>query len=269
METFWDKKAREIDESWAKVLTAHIPPVYKVVVLGHDDIKEAGLIRQFCTAGLSEVCDPFERVFRRTTSSDSQKCMIDLGEGESPNPNNAAEFAQWARSADGLFLVYNIASNRSFCWMQVLYELVRRFRELAFDDPVDFYNTLHTGVLSLPLSDPKRTLPTVLVGVRAIPHGTRQVFAIEAEELARKNGWGFVEVSVLDGSDVDIAFTEIARLIIAQRNLARQPEQPVGFEQQDLESDQDTADSVKQRNQAFEGSIVRSRSQLIVRCVVL
>ncbi|MCJ1400005.1 Ras GTPase ras2 [Xylographa trunciseda] len=269
METLWDKKAREIDESGAKTLTAHIPISYKVAVLAHDDTRESGLIRQFCTVGSSAPCDPFERSFRRAIVVGSQKCVIDLGEVESPNPDNVAEFNQWVRSADGLLLVYNIASNQSFSWMRVLFELVRRFRESAFDDPADFYNTIHTNMPSLPEGNPKVTLPTILVGVRTVPHGTRQVFTTEAQDLARENGWDFVEVSTLDLSNIDETLAKIARLILAQRYLAGQPKQSGGCKQQDLESDQETDNSVKRRQHATKSSILEIRSQRAMKCSIL
>ena len=196
--------------------------------------------------GSSKECDPFERVRRRRIYIDSQKCIMEIGEVDSPDAGNATEFDQRVRSAEGLLLVYNIASNPSFCRMQVLHELVRRFRESVFDDPVAFYETMDKGIPPIPVGDPRRTLPTVMVGCRTSPHGTRQVFTTAAQELAKENGCGFLEVSALDDSSIELALAVISRLIIAQRKLARQPKQPAGSEQLDSEPEQDMEKSIKE-----------------------
>ncbi|MCJ1388327.1 hypothetical protein MMC18_001173 [Xylographa bjoerkii] len=220
-------------------------------------------------SGFGEGREGYDYGGLKVISIDLQKCMIDLGEVESPNPDNAAEFGQWARSADGLFLLYDIASSPSFCWIQVLFELVRRFRESTFDDPVAFYNTIHTDMPSLPVSDLGHALPTVLVGVRTIPHGARQVFTTEAQELAKENGWGFVEVSAMDVNTIDEALLGIVQAIRVQKQSVGQLENFEGFEQQDLESDQVTVNNVEQEKQAIGKSVLTGLSQRTRTCVIL
>ncbi|KAH8655529.1 ras-2 protein [Xylariales sp. PMI_506] len=167
------------------------PVLHKVVVLGDGGVGKTALTVQICLQHFVESYDPtIEDSYRRQVVVDDEACMIEILDTAGQEEYTALR-DQWIRDGEGVLLVYDISSRKSFTEIRRLHEQVKRVKESLGSWPV----------------------PIMVVGNKSDREMERQVSKKEGHILARELGYEFVETSAKTRVNVEKAFYDIVRLL--------------------------------------------------------
>lgn len=170
--------------------TASGTRLHKIVVLGEGGAGKSALTMQYVRHEFIDYHNPtLEDEYTRKTTVDDILVELDiLDTGGSNSYSTRSIRRQYLRGAEGFLIVYSVADKRSFTELDQWLTLIERAR--GYDQ-----------------------MPTVLVGNKADLWRNREVSTEEGEQLAVKLGCPFLEVSALNRSGVDEAFSELVREI--------------------------------------------------------
>ena len=175
---------------------------YKIVVLGSVVINKPAFIIRFAYGHFIEGNDlsSVDR-YSKQCEIDGRQCAIDILDVSAEEEETSPAFLdQYIRTGQGVVLAYSVTSRDSFSIMDELYARILRVRGSS------------EGV------------PIVLVGCDCDREGSRQVTTAQGEELARRLGCPFFEVSARDNIRVEEPFIEVVRRINAYSSIELEPE---------------------------------------------
>ena len=173
---------------------------YKIAVIGSVVINKPAFIIRFAYGHFVEGNDPSScDRYRKSCVIDGEQCTIDIADVSAEEEENSAAFLdQYIRSNQGFVLTYSVASRDSFGFMSELHERIQRVQ----------------GPESVPIA---------LVGSDCDQVGSRQVTRGQGEELARRLGCPFFEVSVRNNIRVEDPFIAVVRGINAHSSPETEP----------------------------------------------
>ena len=126
---------------------------------------------------------------------------------------------EWIRQGDGFILVYSISSRDSFNAIKRLYEQIQRVRESSLDGPSPQLGSSPSET-SIDPALPNYG-PVMLVGNKCDLVGDRKVSTREGKALGKELRCDFVEASAKYNINVEKAFYDVARELIAQNQQAK------------------------------------------------
>jgi len=166
--------------------------MFKIVLLGDGGVGKTTLIIQLCLNKFMDGYDPtIEDSYRKHLIIDDQPCILEILDTAGQEEYTALR-DQWIREGEGFVLVYSITARATF-------ERIERFRSQI-----------------LRVKDTE-SMPIILVGNKADKVNEREVGKDEGIACARKMGCDFVETSAKTRLNVEAAYFNLIRAIMALR----------------------------------------------------
>ncbi|KAF4634125.1 hypothetical protein G7Y89_g3974 [Cudoniella acicularis] len=169
-------------------------PLYKLVVLGGDNVGKVELTRRLNLQQHFEYNDANTiGSFRREAVIDGLGCTLEVLDTTGYEGYTSLRDL-YLREGDGFVLVYSITSRRSFTLVSKSFNQVSRIKEVE-----------------------KQPLAILLVGNNSDRVTEREVATLEGHALARELRCGFVEASAKNDINVEKAFYDVIRQIRAEQ----------------------------------------------------
>ncbi|KAL6072109.1 Ras GTPase [Balamuthia mandrillaris] len=166
---------------------------FKLVVLGPGAVGKSCLTIQLVSCQWIEEYDPtIEDSYRKQISVDGNVCFLDILDTAGQEEYGAMR-DQYMRTGQGFLLVYDITERSTFEEVPIFKEQILRATD-------------------------KERVPLTIVGNKCDLENRRAVSTFEGSELAKSMGARFVETSAKGRVNVNEAFFELVREVIAQRD---------------------------------------------------
>ncbi|KAK9470408.1 ras family protein [Dipodascopsis tothii] len=171
--------------------------VFRVVVLGDGGVGKTALTLQLCLNHFVETYDPtIEDAYRKQVVVDDQACTLEVLDTAGQEEYTALR-DQWIRDGEGFVLVYAITSRHSYSRIPLFYSQIQQSRA----------------------DDGGGAVPLVLIGNKLDCMADREVSQQEGQDMARRLGCEYLEVSAKGNLNIERAFHLVVRAIRQRRFL--------------------------------------------------
>ncbi|KAI3322881.1 putative small G-protein Ras2 [Xylariaceae sp. AK1471] len=184
------------------------PPVRRIVVLGDSGVGKTALVNQLCHQQFVQAYNPtIEGTVTRTQILiDDQSCALEVldtaGSLDLEDDGNLED--GWIQKYnDGIVLVYDVTSRKSFDRIEYLFQRVLEVKGLVTSDS----------------EASTQTLPIMIVGNKTDELAKKTVSPKEGAELAEKLGCMFIDTSAKNYQDVFYSFSKVVEVLVELESL--------------------------------------------------